>query len=241
MQPPGAYATWTAQAQASGPCRVRRQRPLFLPRRCLSVWWRVAGGDFARLGITLPLVAAGLYLAAVVPARADAPAPTPDAGQSAPRHRRPGRIRFGPEVAVYLPESGKTRSRFGSAWLSVGVGIGGIRTSPVRGKFSPDFDLFYQTRGRNHAFFLPFGLDYRRSLYRARVAPYVGATAEACITDIHTVEDNIASRYRMAYGGSVYAGVAAGRNLFGEVRYYGLTRVRGIDLSGVNLKLGYRF
>jgi hypothetical protein len=73
------------------------------------------------------------------------------------------------------------------------------------------------------------------------VHPYVGAAVYADLTDFHTVEDNVASRYRLGYGGSIAIGATFQRHAFVEARYYPLSHIQGFDPSGVELKSGYRF
>ncbi len=152
------------------------------------------------------------------------------------------RIHFGPEAGLYLPSSSKASNRFGDTWFSIGVGFGAVKKVERRGRISPDFDLFYQTHNSNHAFFLPVGVSYKRAFPRSgRLVPFVGASLNGVITDIRSDQDGIQSRYRPAYGGSLFAGTNYGRHAFFEARYFAFTRVRSIDLSGLNLKAGYRF
>lgn len=152
------------------------------------------------------------------------------------------KLRVGPEAGVFLPSSGRAQDRFGDAWFSVGVGIGGIEDPDSRGKVSPDFDLFYQTHGSNHAFFLPVGASYRQALGRSgRLEPYAGAGLYGVLTDLRSDQDGVQSRYRPAYAASLFAGLQYGRHGLLEVRYYAITRVRSLDLSGLNVKVGYRF
>jgi hypothetical protein len=152
------------------------------------------------------------------------------------------RFSVGPQVGVFLPSSGKTANRFGDTWFSLGVGFGRYSDREDRGRITADFDLFQQSHGSNHAFLLPVGLAYEQGLGRSgRAAPYVGLSANAVLTDIRSDQDGIASRYRMAYGGSAFAGVNYGPHAQFEVRYYALSRVRSLDLSGLSVQSGYRF
>lgn len=152
------------------------------------------------------------------------------------------KIHVGPDVGVFLPSSGRSQDRFGDAWFSIGVGIGGIEDPDTRGKVSADFDLFYQTRGSNHAFFLPVGASYRQAVGRSgRMTPYVGGGLYGVLTDLRSDQDNVQSRYRPAYAASIFAGLQYGKHGLFEVRYYAITRVRSLDLSGLNIKAGYRF
>lgn len=152
------------------------------------------------------------------------------------------RLDLGPEAGIYLPVSGKAQDRFGASWLSLGVGFGGIVQPRARGTISGDFALLNAQSGDNHAWLVPVGVSDRWAIAgSASSRLYVGASASLYFTDIRSDEDGVASRIRSSWGGSAFAGVAFGRQGFVEARFSGVSRIRGIDLSGVSISAGYRF
>ena len=96
----------------------------------------------------------------------------------------------------------------------------------------------YQTHNGNHMFLAPLGVAYRRALNQGgpNVA-YVGVTADLDFIDIRSADYNVHSGVRTAFGASPLFGDSG----FLEARYLYVSRIKGFDLSGLNLSAGYRF
>ena len=160
----------------------------------------------------------------------------------APEHKKSNRFRIGPEVGVYFLTSGKARSQFGNSAISLGLGLGSIAQASTRGRVALDLQVQYQTRSGNHMFLAPLGVAYRRALNEGgpNVA-YVGVTADLDFVDIRSADYNVHSGVRTAFGASPLVGVSFGDSGFLEARYLYVSRIKGFDLSGLNLSAGYRF
>ncbi len=182
-----------------------------------------------------------------VPTTVIAPAPQPAAesqqeSQAAEPAKKKYRLRIGPEIGVFLPTSSKARSEFGSSWVSIGLGIGSIGQVPKKGQTSLDLQILYQTRGDNHAFLAPIGIGYRTALSQSgSVTTYAGVTGDIYLADLRSGAYNVHSGLRTGFGGSVLLGVNSGDSAFFEARYLGVSKIKGFDLSGLNLTAGYRF
>lgn len=212
-----------------------------------------------RISQLTPLLAAGaLALLLTLPAAAQAPAETPNPTPStapvstapetsapaapAPETKTSSRFRIGPEVGVFFLTSGKARSQFGNSSISLGLGLGSIAQATTQGRLALDLQILYQTRNGNHLFLAPLGVGYRKALNEgtSNVA-YVGATADLDLVDIRSGDYDIHSGIRTAFGASPLIGVSFGDSGFLEARYLYVSRVKGFDLSGLNLSAGYRF
>ena len=170
----------------------------------------------------------------------DTTAPPPAAPQ--PEAKRRSRFRIGPEVGVFFLTSGKARSEFGNSAVSLGIGLGSIAQASTQGRLALDLQVQYQTRNGNHLFLAPLGVAYRKALNSGgpNVA-YVGVTADLDFVDIRSGTYNVHSGVRTAFGASPILGVSFGDSGFLEARYLYVSRVKGFDLSGLNLSAGYRF
>jgi len=163
-----------------------------------------------------------------------------DPSASSPKKRN--RFRIGPEIGVYLPTSSKARSQFGNTWLTVGLGIGSIGRVTTAGQTSFDLQVLYQSKNGNHAFLAPVGIGYRLALSQsASATPYVGATADVYFADLRSGDYDVHSGIRTGFGGSALAGVNFGDSGFLEARYLVVSRIKGFDLSGLDVTAGYRF
>ncbi len=164
------------------------------------------------------------------------PPPAPE-----PQKKR-NRFRIGPEIGVYFLTSSKARSQFGNSAISLGLGLGSIAQASTRGRLALDLQVQYQTRSGNHMFLAPLGIAYRRALNQGgpNVA-YVGATVDLDFVDIRSGDYNVHSGVRTAFGASPLIGVSFGDSGFLEARYLYVSRIKGFDLSGLNLSAGYRF
>ena len=176
-----------------------------------------------------------------------APAPQPAAepqqeSQTVDPPKKKYRLRIGPEIGVFLPTSSKARSEFGSSWVSIGLGIGSIGQVPKKGQTSLDLQILYQTRGDNHAFLAPIGVGYRTALSQSgSVTTYAGVTGDIYLADLRSGTYNVHSGLRTGFGGSILLGINSGDSAFFEARYLGVSKIKGFDLSGLNLTAGYRF
>lgn len=199
-----------------------------------------------------PLLAAALLGFGLTTAHAQAPAettpptvtaPDPQQEQAAPAPaKRRNRFHIGPEVGLYLPTSSKTRSEFGSSALSLGIGLGSINKISKRGNTTLDLQVIYQSRNGNHMFLAPLGVGYRKALSQnSSTTTYLGATADIYFADLRSGKYDVHSGVRTGFGGSVLAGVNFSESGYFEARYLIVSRIKGFDLSGVNLTAGYRF
>jgi hypothetical protein len=153
-----------------------------------------------------------------------------------------GSLHLGPDVGAYFPTSPTAAARFGNTWFGFGVGLGRLEQVRQHAIARPSYDMFFQIRGSSHAFFVPLGVSYKAGFLKSgRLEPYAGVTANYVLTDLRSDQDHIQSRFRSAWGSSFFVGTEYSRHGFVEVRYYAITRVRTLDLSGFDLKAGYRF
>ena len=159
-----------------------------------------------------------------------------------PGEHKSSRIRFGPELGAYLPTNSRTRSTFGSTWVNVGLGIGGIPRARAGGRVEFDLGL-YGTSKRDRAILVaPIGVSYRRALGTGiNGGPYAGASADLFLTQLRSDSEGIRSRIRGTGGGSVFLGTTFEERAYVQARYFLLGKIRGYDLSGLNLSTGYRF
>ncbi len=165
----------------------------------------------------------------------------PEQAAPAPAKRN-NRFRIGPEIGLYLPTSSKTRSEFGSSALSLGIGLGSINKISTRGQTTLDLQVIYQSKDGNHMFLAPLGVGYRKAFSQnSSTTTYLGATADIYFADLRSGKYNVHSGVRTGFGGSVLAGVNFSENGYFEARYLIVSRIKGFDLSGVNLTAGYRF
>jgi hypothetical protein len=162
-----------------------------------------------------------------------APVPEPQGESRARRFR----LRVGPQVGVFLPTDSKTSDRFGDSWYSIGIGIGQIVPALPGGRL--EFDMNILTKKR--ALVIPLGLGYRRAFSGGSTRPYVGVSANLVLADLRSPQDNVRSGMRAGGGGSVFIGTTLSDDGFIEARYLAASRVRGFDLSGLNLTAGARF
>ena len=167
----------------------------------------------------------------------ETPAPAPE-----PASKKSNRFRIGPEVGVYFLTSSKARNQFGNSAISLGLGLGSIAQASTRGRLALDLQVQYQTRNGNHMFLAPLGVAYRKALNEGgpNVA-YVGATVDLDFVDLRSGDYNVHSGVRTAFGASPLIGVSFGDSGFLEARYLYVSRIKGFDLSGLNLSAGFRF
>lgn len=150
---------------------------------------------------------------------------------------------FGPEFGVYLPVNNRVRDTFGTAWFSLGFGIGRIQRPDPRGQFQADIRLFGVSRSSGREVIMaPINFNYRRALStNYRTAPYVGAGLSLVGSQLRSDQAGVASRFRGTYGVNLFGGVQYTDRAYIQARYFALAPTRGYDISGVNLALGLRF
>lgn len=175
------------------------------------------------------------------PAPPDQTQPTGGSDEESQPRRPTPRFRIGPEVGLFLPTDSKTRDRFGDSWFSVGVGLGGIREYRTQGGISLDLNVITHKRGDNRALFIPIGLGYYKALAPGPTRPYIGGSVNLYLADLRAPADGVRSGLRAGGGGSVFSGLTLSGNAAIEIRYYLASRIRGFDLSGLNLRAGFRF
>ena len=148
---------------------------------------------------------------------------------------------FGPEVGAFFP-SGKLSKRFGSSWVSVGLGLGSISVAPRTGEWGLDLNLLSRQGTNTHAYIAPIGVQYRVGLSSSgSVVPYIGASADLVLSDIRSPQDHAHSGLMETGGASVFIGTNLGPQAYIEARYLALGSVQGFDLSGADLTFGLRF
>ena len=151
-------------------------------------------------------------------------------------------FRIGPEVGLFLPTSSKTSNRFGSSWLSLGIGLGQVDQVTEKGQTTFDLNILYQSKNGNSALVAPVGVAYRVALGKSGInTPYAGVSADLVLADLKSKQDNVNHGLQTAAGGSAFIGIDFGTTGFLEARYLGITSMKGFDLSGLNLSAGYRF
>ncbi len=171
------------------------------------------------------------------PAVLNAP-PAPDQKSQEPRKR----LRFGPQIGLYIPTDGRTRSRFGNSWSNIGFGIGNVSNIHQNRRLALDINFISNSNGDSRVFLAPIGLAYSVDLGKARsTTTYAGISANLVIASLRSDIDNLPSRTNAAAGASFFLGNRFGESGFIEARYNAFGKIRTFDLSGVNLRAGYRF
>lgn len=153
------------------------------------------------------------------------------------------RLLFGPQVGIYTPTSQATRERFGGSWTNIGIGLGDVAAPKESGELSVDFNILSSRAAQAEAWIAPIGLVYRKSSPESlKTRPYFGASADYLLSNLRSnyTIDKIPSGWRTGVGGSFFGGVTVGNRFYVEGRYYTFTKVRGFDLSGTNIAIGWR-
>jgi hypothetical protein len=184
----------------------------------------------------------------------DAATGTGDNPPPPPPTRRP-RLRVGPEIGFFLPTDDKTRTRFGSTWVTFGIGFGSVLSrAQSQGQFLLDLDVYARSRSGNRAVVVPIGVQYRRSLLgggggsggggdlagRSSFVPYVGASANLVVVSLRVPDEDIDST-RVTAGAGVALGAMVGEAGYAEARYLFIGRTLGYDTSGFTVSVGLRF
>ena len=76
-----------------------------------------------------------------------------------------------------------------------------------------------------------------------KVVPYAGLSADIYIANIQSARNgfDIKSGLRSGFGGTAFAGLNFGRIAYLQARYNAVTKLSGLDLSGLSLTTGVRF
>jgi hypothetical protein len=162
------------------------------------------------------------------------------------------RTLIGLNLGVYIPTSDKARDAFGATFLNFGFGLGRFRTPSAKGAFGFEYSFIVNRGifpgGNNRAILVPLGGVYVRRLTQATSeeaatgwAPYAGASVNVIPNNIRADEFGVNSKWRFAAGGSLFVGAVWKGQYSIQARYYGMTSVAGINLSGLNLTTGFRF
>ena len=166
---------------------------------------------------------------------------TPPTPPAVTPHKKP-RLLFGPELGLFLPTSSHTKNTFGNSWFNYGLGLGSIQRADARGGLQFDLNIISNTRSSQRAIIAPIGVAYRHSLAsNVHSGAYYGASVNYVLTQLRSDNEGILSRVRGTAGGSVFLGTTFDEKAYLQARYYAVGKVRGYDLSGLNLSLGYRF
>ncbi len=164
----------------------------------------------------------------------------------------PKRPLFGLNLGVYIPTSSKARDAFGSNFLNFGFGLGRFRAPSEKGAYGFDFSIITNRNlfggGDKRAVLIPLGVTYARRLTPVNSmeaatgwTPYYGASVNVIANNIRSDADNVESKWRAGAGGSLYLGAVWKGQYSIQARYYGMTSVEGLNLSGLNLTTGFRF
>jgi hypothetical protein len=163
----------------------------------------------------------------------------PSATHKARRNKHKLYVTLG--ASDFVPSVAKTRQDFGNNFTSVGFGIG-YGAFYDRSRFRFTVDAIYHTMSNNRLLIVPLSVEYRRPFIdRGNTILYKSLAAGLYPTDIRYDPAGIRAGWRMAYGASAALGVSFERRAFVEGRYYVVTPVRSIGLSGAELSAGYRF
>jgi hypothetical protein len=165
--------------------------------------------------------------------------PKPTAAEDASSKR----LRFGPQVGLYLPTNGRTRNRLGSSWSNIGFGIGDISDIHRNRRLALDISFISNSNGEAKVFLAPIGLAYSIGLGNQgrSTAAYTGISANLVIASLRSDADNLPSRTSVTGGASVFLGNRFSESGYLEARYNAIGKIRGFDLSGINLTAGLRF
>lgn len=225
-----------------------------LPLRSRCVPGRIAAGAAVWIACGLATAAFAETDAAPNPAT-DAPEPAATApapsgtSESAPlppdttAQTRP-RLRFGPQIGLYMPISNKTRDRFGSTWILLGLGFGNVSDLHQNHRVALDISVLANSRSGENALFVPIGLSYSMALTRSadgKSLGYAGLSADAVVAHLRSKEDNLSSTTSLTGGAGAFIGTRFGESGYVEARYNAIAPTHGFDLSGVTLMTGLRF
>lgn len=161
---------------------------------------------------------------------------------------------YGLNVGTYLPASTRVRDQFGGNWFSFSPGLGPVLPPPIPMRLF-DFTLATQRRSRagfnNRAFLAIVAPQYQwplftvppqegESLRLPTFLPYAGVSVGGAYANLRS-EGLGVNGSGFAPAGSLYVGTAIGLGAFAEARWRTVGKIRGFDLSGLELGAGFRF
>ena len=172
--------------------------------------------------------------------------PTPQEPNSEEETPRPRRFGFGPEIGFYIPTSDRTRAAFGSTWVNYGLGFRPIGLASKKGLLGFDLNIISTRGSGRRAFLAPVSLIYKRAIGGGNrpgegVTPYIGAAAGVLIADLRSDNFGVSSGFRSGFGGSAILGITYQTRAYVEARYQLYSKIKGYDLSGLNIATGIRF
>jgi hypothetical protein len=152
--------------------------------------------------------------------------------------------KIGPEFEVMVPFSSETREKFGSKLTGIGLGFGGV-VPKAGGKFSPDILVAREERRDNKLAFYGVGIQYRHTFEREveatdRFVPYYGAGLGLAYGKVKLPDEGVDDS-KIVPSGSLFLGSSIGKSGMVEARVRTLSKVGGLDFSGISLTLGARF
>ncbi len=172
-----------------------------------------------------------LVFAALVPALT-----LPASAQSRRREAR-----YGLEVGYLRFNSSLTSDTFGGNGFSISPAFGSIASGTTSGVTQRDFGINVSQGNGNTLVIVPIGLRYTKALSDGPTRPYVGGSLNLAPTYSKIETQNLGGKLSLAVGGSALAGIDFNNRLNLEARYFALSKVRGYDLSHVEIALGVRF
>ena len=108
-----------------------------------------------------------------------------------------------------------------------------------------DLNIISTRGGGRSATLIPASVIYKRAIGGGEpgmgATPYVGGTAGLLIADLRSDNYGVSSGFRGGYGGSALIGITYQSRAYVEARYQLFNKVKGFDLSGINVSTGYRF
>jgi len=168
------------------------------------------------------------------------PPPAPDTSDSK------GRFVLGPEIGIYIPTDARTRAAFGDTWVDYGIGFRPIQLVTRHGAAGLDFNIISTDGTGRKAFLIPVTLIYKQAFGSSDepgkgLTPYFGVSAGLLLADLRSDNYNVHSGFRAGYGGTALIGVTYKQKAYLEARYEEFSKIKGFDLSGLNIATGFRF
>jgi hypothetical protein len=157
-------------------------------------------------------------------------------------NKRPRRL-IGADIGIYMPASSSARNLFGSNWTVFRPGLRPIQVVDHTG-VRVSGEILTGRQGDNRALVLPLTAEYLLPLSKkpeASTQPYASIGANYFLTQLRVDSLGIPSRLRTGGGLTGAVGVSFGPRTFIELRYRSVTEIRGLDLSGSQVRLGLRF
>ena len=151
------------------------------------------------------------------------------------------RPRFGLKVGQYRYASSQTRNTFDGNSLSISPDYSRAVTPDKRGRLRFDFGFNSSSDGDNRLIFVPVGVGYRATTGEGSTLPFYGGSLNVAPTYLKVPDQNKDGKLSFAVGGSAFAGVQFNQKFTIEARYFLFSKVRGYNLSGLELSAGVRF